>query len=510
MTFPQLSLNMTAAIAAFVAGFFINFFLTPYIVKSLGTVAYGFIGLTANIISYTGLISIALNSMAGRFITIEYCKNKIDSANKYYTSVFFSNIILSLIIALLSLVFIIWMESIISIPKNLILDVKILFALLALNNIFSLLSSTWGVSLFIKNRLDLGNIRNILGTIINALIIVLSFSFFKAHLWYIGLAGFILAAYTAFTNFRFASSLTPDLHIKKNNFDVSKIIELLKSGVWNLIAKLGDILGQGLDLLIANLFIGTIEMGMFAITKNIPFLILGLFQTISGVFAPVFTKLYAQNKKDDLLNECKKSIRFLGFFTAAPLVFLYIYGDFFFKLWLPTEDSSYLIFLTILGTFALPCTLPLESLWNIFTITNKIKIPTIFTVTSNLLVFTIVMTSMFFVDTPEKRLFILASTRSICGIIRGFLFLPIYGANCLEIPKQTFFNEMIKILSSLAFCLIVCYGIRHIIVPNSWFELFFATITICIPCFFFSFIIILTNEDKQLILKKFLHKHDKD
>ncbi|WP_159462266.1 lipopolysaccharide biosynthesis protein [Fibrobacter sp. UWB16] len=496
---------MIAAVAAFVVGFFINFFLTPYIVKSLGTEAYGFIGLTTNIISYTGLISIALNSMAGRFITIEYCKNKIDSANKYYTSVFFSNIILSLIIALLSLFFIIWMESIVSIPQTLIFEVKMLFALLALNNIFNLISNTWGVSLFVKNRLDLGNIRNILGTVINASTIVLCFSFFNIHLWYIGLAGFLLAAYTAITNFRFAASLTPDLHIKKSYFDFGKIKELLKSGVWNLIAKLGDILGQGLDLLIANLFIGTIEMGMFAITKNIPFLILGLFQTISGVFAPVFTKLYAQNKKDNLLKEIHKSIRFLSFFAVVPLVFLYIYGDCFFKLWLPTEDSSKLIRLTILGTFALPYTLPLESLWNIFTVTNKIKVPTIFTVANNLLVFAIVMVSMCFFESPEKRLFILAGTRSICGIIRGFLFLPIYGAQCLEISKKSFFKDIFKSLFCLALCLLAGYGIRHIVVPNSWIELFIATTAICIPCFIFSFIIILTKEDRQLILKKFFN-----
>lgn len=502
----QIPLNMIAAITAFLVGFCINFFLTPYIVKSLGAEAYGFIGLTTNIISYAGLITIALNSMAGRFITIEYCKNEKCSANKYYTSVFFSNIVLGATIALLSLFFFIWMESIISIPQRLIFDVKMLFAALALSNILNLISNTWSVSLFIKNRLDLGNIRNILGTTINALIIVLSFSFFKAHLWYIGLAGFALAIYTAITNFKFAQSLTPDLCIKKRYFDLAKIKELLKSGVWNLIAKLGDILGQGLDLLIANLFIGTLEMGMFAITKNIPFLILGLFQTISGVFAPVFTTLYAQNKKDELLKECHKSIRFLSFFTAPPLAFLYIYGDYFFKLWLPTEDSSKLILLTILGTFALPYTLPLESLWNIFTLTNKIKIPTIFTVANNLLVFAIVMVSMLFVESPEKRLFVLASTRSICGVVRGILFLPMYGAHCLEISKKSFFKDIFKSLFCLLLCLTACYGIRHIVVPYSWIELFIAVIFICIPCFIFSFIIILTKEDKHLILKKIFSK----
>ena len=129
----------------------------------------------------------------------------------------------------------------------------------------------------------------------------------------------------------------------------------------------------------------------------------------------------------------------------------------------------------------------------------------IFTVVNNLLVFAIVLGSMFFFDSPEKRLFVLAGTRSICGVVRGFFFLPMYGAHCLNIPKRTFFRDIFKSLFCLALCLLAGYGIRHIVVPNSWIELFIATTAICIPCFIFSFIIILTKEDRQLILKKFFN-----
>lgn len=63
----QLAINKTASMLTSVVGLGIQFFLTPYIVKSLGADAYGFIGLSSNILSYTGLITIALNSMASRF-----------------------------------------------------------------------------------------------------------------------------------------------------------------------------------------------------------------------------------------------------------------------------------------------------------------------------------------------------------------------------------------------------------------------------------------------------------
>lgn len=85
----RLTINIVATCISFIVSFGISFFLTPFIVKSLGAAAYGFVGLTNTIISYTELVTVALNALAGRFITIEYVRGRIDNANKYFSSVFF-------------------------------------------------------------------------------------------------------------------------------------------------------------------------------------------------------------------------------------------------------------------------------------------------------------------------------------------------------------------------------------------------------------------------------------
>ena len=66
----ELLINMISSIVSFVITMGISFFLTPFIVGKLGREAYGFIGLINNIISYASVVTIALNSMAGRFITL--------------------------------------------------------------------------------------------------------------------------------------------------------------------------------------------------------------------------------------------------------------------------------------------------------------------------------------------------------------------------------------------------------------------------------------------------------
>lgn len=70
----SLFINMIATTLAFVINAVISFIITPYLVKILGDEAYGFIGLANNFVSYASIITVALNSMAARFITIEIHK----------------------------------------------------------------------------------------------------------------------------------------------------------------------------------------------------------------------------------------------------------------------------------------------------------------------------------------------------------------------------------------------------------------------------------------------------
>ncbi len=502
----QLAINMVAVLTTFVLGLGVRFFLSPYIISHLGREAYGFIGLASNILSYTALLTIALNSMAGRFISIRYLAGDVDGANRYYASVFFSNLVLAAIISLFAVGCANWLECFLEIPDRLLFDVKFLFCILALNYVVGLMTGTWGVATFIKNRIDLSSIRKIVGTVLKVAVLVLLFTFLPPRLWYVGVAGMVLTSYQAITNKQFCRILTPDLRLRLANYEWSKVLELLKAGVWNVISRLGAILGHGLDLLVANVCIGASEMGLFAITKNVPFLILSCFGTISGVFAPIFTQFYAQRKMEDLISEVHKSMRVLSFFVALPLAGLYVYGKEFYSLWIPTEDAVQLQWLTILGTFALPYTLPLESLWNIFTVTNKLKVSTLFTLVDNFIVFMIVIVSMAVVDSLHVRLIILACTRSVCGVIRGFVFLPMYGAHCLGFSPGTFYRTIFRSLICTTACFGGCFALRGIFIPHSWAGLALCGIMIPIVCFAISSVVILTKSDRAFIYEKIVRR----
>ena len=64
----------------------------------------------------------------------------------------------------------------------------------------------------------------------------------------------------------------------------------------------------------------------------------------------------------------------MGLFAAIPIAILIGFGKEFYQLWVPNQNANLLELLTIITCFNLIFALPLEPLYNIFTVKNKIKI----------------------------------------------------------------------------------------------------------------------------------------
>lgn len=505
-TNKQLAINIIAQLIAFGIQIGISFFLTPFIVKSLGAAAYGFVGLANNIISYTTLITIALNSMAGRFITISVHQNNIEKANIYFSSVFFSNLLISIFLFIISTILIYYLEVCINIPANLIWDTKALFALLLLNSIIGLVTNVYAVSTFIRNRLELNSIRTIIGNISRAILLIVLFSFFVPHVWYLGISALIYTIYIGYYNYRYTKELTPELHLSIRKYNKKAVKELIRAGAWNLLSKLSDILSQGFDLLLANLFISATAMGILSITKTIPIVILSVFALLSSCFAPEWTELYAKKQIDKLKDELLKSIRILGIFSSIPLTILYVYGDVFYKLWIPGENNNLLYTLTIASTIGMVCGLPQESLWNIFTITNQVKKSSLNLLYNSIIIIIIVLIGIYSVESDTAKLFILASTRTIVGLIRVLTFLPIYGAKCLGLRSTIFYRPIIINILSILILSFFSFLIKNYLLEDNWISLCISIILTTVLGIIINSYLVLTPADRNFLWKKIQSK----
>lgn len=484
----------------------ISFFLTPFVVNKLGADAYGYIGLTDSFVMYAQIIIIALNSMAGRFVTIAYHQKKIEEANKLFSSVFYANIFLTVVIMLISLCCVGWLEYLINIPDTLITDVKALFSLMFLNFMVSVTFSTYQLATFIKNRLELNAIRSIIANIARVSILLVCFGLFVPHLWYIGLAAVVCSLYVAYTNYGYTRKLTPELKVKVGYFDLSKIKTLLSAGIWNAITKLGNLIGQGLDLLFANLLISSVAMGYLAITKKIPVIILGLVASICAAFAPSLTELYAKGKMKEFKDELLFSIKFAGFIAIIPSCFIFSIGDRFYDLWMPNQDIQMLYLLTILGTLCNPIGMSLEGVQNVFTITNKVKIYSYYALGFNVAMFLSLIIGLNFIP-YEYRIYYLAFVHSFWAFFRVAIFLPIYGARCIGEKKSFFYPNIIRIITALLLSVIIMLTFKHFFMMNSWMSLLFGCFILCGTCGVCGGLLIFSKEERLKVLRKLTKKN---
>lgn len=502
MSNRRLAINMVATIFSFLVTMGINFILSPYIINTVGKEAYGFVGLANNFIGYAQIITIAINSMAGRFITIKIHKGEMEAANKYLTSVVLANILTALFLLIPFSAMILNLKYIINVPQYIQNDIQILWALVFINFLIGLVLGTFSISTFVTNRLDLSSIRDMQSNIIRVIILILSFSFFTPSVWYIGLASIVCTIFVGVFNIYYKIKLLPDIKVRLKYFDIKVIIELLYSGIWHVVIKLGQILSDGLDLLISNIFIDSSAMGLLAIAKTVPTTITSLLGIVTGVFTPQLTIYYAKNDKDKLVNELIKSMKLTGLFTNIPLAFLLVFGTTFYTLWVPNEDVNLIQITSILTVYGVLATGVINPLFGVFTLTNNVKLHS-FVIVLNGLINTILV--LILMKTTKLGILAIAGVSSTTCTIRNLIYTPIYASYCLQISKKTFYPVILKYMLSSTILVAIFSLLTVGFINSNWITLILYAIISGVIGIILNYIILLDNPDK-IYFKSLLHQ----
>ena len=302
-----MTVNLIASIVSFAVNIGINFFLTPYLVKSLGSEAYGFIGLANNFVQYANLITVALNSISGRFISIEYHRGNIDKASRIFSSVLVADLFMAAALLVASCFTVGYIDAFLDIPAELVTNVKITFAITFAIFIVSVVTAIFTTAAFVKNRLDINSIRDIISNLIKVCVVVSLFVFFPPELYFLSIAMLVSGLFLLIANITVKKKILPDVKVKLSNFSFGLVKTLFMAGIWLSLSQLSGILMTGLDLLLCNITLGAAVMGLLSIGKTVPTALGNLIITIGNVFTPHFTIKYAKNDIKGLVAETKFS-----------------------------------------------------------------------------------------------------------------------------------------------------------------------------------------------------------
>ena len=492
-----LVINMISNAVAVGLHLAISFFLSPYIVAKLGVEANGFVSLASNFVGYASLISVALNSMAGRFITIKFYQDDLVEANKYYTAVTLGNYALSLLMVIPAVLCVIYLENIINISADILWDVKLLFALVFLTYLVKTTFSSWHIATFVTNKIYIKSIRNMQSELIRVAVLLGLFFWIKPYIYYMGVASLLATIYAEAFSLYYKKKLLPQLKVRIASFKKSYFIELIASGIWNTINQLGLLLLSGLDLLIANIFLGPKAMGILSLGKILPNVLMQLTTALKSAFTPTFVMKYAQGDIEGLKLELKKAMKITGIILTIPLSLVIIFGNEFYHLWVPSQDAGLLQILSVLTILGFIFTVATTVLFDVFVVVNKLKTNAVLVVISGIASTLLVLILL---GNTNLGLFAIAGVSSVANIIRNLCFTVPMGAKYLNLKWNTFFPEVGYSVLSVLILITIGYGIENVVIIDSWLKLaLYAAVTGALGLLINSYIVLNKTERNYLV-----------
>lgn len=481
----------------------ISFIITPFVTNTLGTEAYGFVSLANSFANYASIVTVAVNSIAARYITIEIHKGSIENARKYYTSLFVADIVLGIFILTITLLMVCRLEDFIVIAVDLQNDVKWLFILVMVNFCIMSTSTVFSAATLIKNRLDIAALFKLIGYIFEAIILYFIFSIKRPHVYYMGI-GLIGASVTLLVlNYLYTKVHAKQLIMKKKYFQFEAIKEVFAKGIWYSINSLGNVLNSGLDLWVSNLLLSAFQMGELAIVKTVTTIATALYQLVAQPLQPLLLRCYAENDKEKITKIFRYGINVSGYFANIIFAFFAIYGIQYFKLWTPSQNNDLLyklMMITLLGGVIEGTVTPL---YYTYVLTLKNKIPCIITLVGG---FLNVVSMYVLIQFGRGGLYCVVGTTTVIAWITNFIFNPLYSAHCLGLRKTVFGGTIFRNLIACTIMTIICKGISVVYYPTTWGSLIWAGVVCSVLGGVVHVLITFNRRDIEIIKKMILKK----
>ncbi len=494
-------ISMGAAMAVLMA---INFILTPYVTSKLGAEAYGFITLANTIVSYALMVTTALNSFGTRFIAVEYHHGNQRQASTYLSTLLIANGFVCAILFAGSLAFIANIDKLLQISPNLIMDVRYLFVLVFINFLFTNGSAAFSCAAYIKNRLDLYGLFQVLSYVVESVALSVLYICLPAKVAFFGV-GLASAGLVMFIgNIYLYRKLCPELAISTKLFSWDAVKTLAFSGIWNSLNQLGNVLTTGLSLLMANVFLNPLVMGQVAVGQTFTTVSRRFYQLVSQVFQPSFLKCYSNHDAEGLKRRLLLSMKTSGFLGVSIVAGYFVLGEAFNRLWIPEQDTTLIYQIAMVVLFCEIFVAPVTPLYYIYTLTVKNRVPCFVTIVGGLI--SVALMPLLIQLGLGPFAVVIPSTLVIVFI--NLITNPMYMAHCLTLPLTTFYPSLLRIYSSFVLMVVVFAATASLMTIDTWGSFLVVALLCAVEGAAVYLVVAFSSAERSVLLKAmagFLH-----
>lgn len=479
----------------------INFFITPFLINSLGTQLYGIIPLFYSINQYFMLLTGSISSSITRYIGVSYGQDE-ELTTVYYSTSFAALIGAAVVIMSVVVLMSFQIEHIFNIPSGCEYQSAVLFVMIMLASLIGSISSPFKVSAFLKHRFDIDNIIKVMGWGLHFGLLYFLFEWFSPGLINVGFAYIAMSALILISCFFMAQKLTPDLKIRLDHIRWNAFKEISKMGIWSFIDELGTLLFFSIDMAVVNICLGTVSGGQYAPVVQWGMLMSTLGGAVSGLFTPIVYTYVGQKNLDLLTKNTFRCMKYMGLLMAFPVGIVCGLGEQILNVWIGVEFGHLSIVLVTL-VFPQVLYLSVAPLYAVNRGMNKVKIPATLTLIGGVVncgfsIYVACFTSL--------GIWGVALVTSLCLCFRSIIFTCGYSSKILNKPFHLFIKSTIWGITN---CVIIVAFSR--VLANYWhidsyLKLMAAAIIVCLPCVLIQYLFFLNQDDRDFLLSFFRRK----
>lgn len=495
-TFRNLIFNLIGLIINIALGLF----YTPYLVKTLGIMAYGIVPLALVLNQYINVVTGSLTSSLTRFYSVAYQKGNYGEASKYISSSFISIAAVTVGLVPFFALLIFRIDRVFNIPPEYIAEAKTLFLFTIISYIMSMFSSLYNITLYSQNRLDLLNVIKICRVVFKVIFTIIFFESIKKSISFIGYANFLSELLVIIISiYYFRLSAGKNIHIKLNLYEKSALFAILSMTVWVLIHQIGDTGLYRIDNILVNKFWSTRESGILGALSEFGTYVMTVIATIASLFGPLILIAYSDDDHKSVIRLTSDNSLLVGL-SSALLVGLSIgFAKPIISLWLGEEYVPYKHWFILKQV-----TLPFYAAAGVFAFAyrawNKVIFPALATLVlgflnfgfsyflcqvsngSEMFIYYMLLVAVFFIITQSYGL-------------NAFYFYKIYPEIGIRTPLTIFLKILLGLLLSVFLAAIYSY----IVSPGDIIQLIFGLVTVSAVFLLTGFVLFLNQRQKEFV-----------
>lgn len=347
-TVKKLLRNIFANQIGFLVSALVTFFLSPFVVNSLGGTRYGIWSLIVSLTGNYGLLAFGIQGAMTRYIAHAAATNDQERVNGYFNTALSFLLGSAALATIVGLIIALFIERIFVLPKDLVQEARAACILVTFSSAATFAFAAFDSVLVAHQRFQLTNAVGIVNTLIRAVMTVwilkqgygiIALAALGTGLTFLNGALIATVAKTCYSWLRLSMSLVSRTYLR----------ELLDYGYKSFTVGIAVALIYQCDLFVVGAYLSPVNVATYSLAATLVTYLVQFIGAIVSTFIPYATGLHSLGRDHELRSFYLEYSCYMFILGGVILSGCYGFGKSFYTLWVGPQYSDSAAILSILS-----------------------------------------------------------------------------------------------------------------------------------------------------------------